>query len=1079
MNCTKTTLIALLLMGAATIAHAQRAITPAENPQTASAVTPPPSPAVVAQQTDARNTTGEKTAGGDDEIVEMSPFIVTERDGDGYLATMSISSGRLATDLKDMAANVDVLTKAMLEDLGATDLSDMMEFTTSAQLDLGDFEPDNNIAPLLFESTSRANYMGRVRGMQMTRLVGNEIVDWEVDNFNISRTDIYLGTDAILFGNGAPGGFMNSTRDAADLRRSRIRAELRLGSYDDRRFTLDYQAVLIRNKLGIRAEMVTYKTGSFREYFYKKRNVQYVTMTYKPFQNTTIYADYEMGRTERQQGLVNAPTDNFSLFYYTDNPAKFSIVANTVLGTTTFNPSANNYFYGGRNKSPSQYPLGEGIRIQSMRDPEIGTLNNNYVPLDIYDINEYSYAGPDSRYFQKYRDFRVTLEQRLATNMHFCAYYRSSDTDTNLRYINRNPTPTFYMDPLPSTGPDDEFSGRIYTISKWRKETYNPKQEAFSTVFLWSPNFGKWGRHNLSLAYDDRNTRMKRLRYEERAYRIDAEGVARSTDLRRINYFDPNDKSTWHLGNWSPVAPYDIGGTTYYVGFLPIGDLDNGDSTVKRTLTRSYTAALQSYWFNHRFVTSLGFRRDITDIRELDPQFGPDDVAASVNTTYLEYYDTLLFDRQKTTRQSTTINGVLHLNKKHTMSIFAGYAGNIGDPFPDRVLPDGELPSPQNATNLNYGVRLEFLQGKVSIRLGGYSTTQKDSYRKWGGFWNALTYRGGNLTNYQSFIMDVLLPDGTFATEQTLNTTPRVRILDDWIDLTAANGVITPEQKALYDKQLGRNPTSAEGNLGVYGMKSESQAKGYELNATFMPFKGLEIRLNYSYNKVDNEKVASDLVDWLEEFYGYVAQLPQTVLDAPYNMAKLDANAALNRPGGAVYTNGQVFEAIYYSLNNTLDDQISNLTSEFGNRRHKLGIMARYQFHNGPLKGLSVSGNYSYQSGAVIARLRTISADGQSLVTEKVFGPSINTSAMSVSYQFRKSIFGVRTRTSASLRVSNPFRDKYEMIVQRLQVDTARVPGLGNEITLHKDLDGNTVHVPLRWSFAAPRSFTFTVRVDF
>lgn len=1071
MNLIKTTLVASLCMSAAMITHAQKAPATEGNPQVVP--TPPPS-AVTAS--------AARQAGGEaDEIVEMSVFNVTASEETSYFADKTFSSGRLATGLTDIAANVDVITKAQLEDMGAVDLADLLGFSTSTQIDLGDFGAET-INAIAFEGTGRANIIGRARGLPLTRTVDYETVDWEVDQFNVERADTFLGTDAVLFGNGNPGGVVNYTKDQASLRSNWLRTWYRFGSNAESRFQLDVQSAIIRNKLGIRFEMLDYDSENFRKFYYRKRNAQYVALAFRPYDGTLFHITYEHGKNQRQQALINLPSDQVSKWWYIDDPAKFRETFDNSLGTANFNPAAGVVYYGGRNSVPNSYPLGEGRNIQTQGLlPAPGEM-----PLDIFDYHKYSYAGPDSRYFQEYRDFRITLEQRLARNVNLRAYYRTSNSDQNSRFIRRNaPNPGFFADPLPSTGEDDPYSGRVYTWSNWRYEKTNSKNEAFSATLAWTPNFGKWwGRHNVSLTYDDRLTRFTRYRYQERVYSLDGDGNAvGGRDLRRVNYMDPNDDSTWHLGYWSPIAPFEDQGTTYYTGFVPVGDADFGNSTVDRLSRWSMTAYMQSYWLDHRLVTSIGYRRDDTDNLVLDPQYMPPgmEVPSGISaTTRLDYFDPVQRDPRMKIRQETmSFSGVLHLNKAQNVSLFLGRSGNVGNRIGNRVLPDTEPPSnPERADSLDYGVRFNFFKGKLAIRAGAYKTSQRDSYAVMNNnFWYLFTRAGGTAyNNPPAFEIPIALPDGGYAFE---TYTATAHALDTWADLIAANGLITPAQKAVYDKQLGRVPSGAQGNIGVSAMQIENKAEGYEMSIHFQPFRNTSIKINYAYNKTNNENIAADVSAWLDEFFGYVVQLPDSVLDARFDMTKLNTNLAENRPSGSnPYSNWQVFLANYASLFSKIDDIVSDRSTEFGNRRHKLNIYFRQNIPKGFFKGLRFGGGYTFESGTVQARLRTLSEDGTSLITNTIMGPSIWNANAFAAYTFNTRIFGARVRMTAQLNVQNLFNNDYELQILRVRTESTSVPGVGFEIKPVLNPDGNTT-IPTRWNYAEPRTIYLRLGIEF
>ncbi|MDR2673304.1 MAG: hypothetical protein LBC18_00120, partial [Opitutaceae bacterium] len=708
-----------------------------------------------------------------DEIVEMSVFNVTSGRDDGYFTDRALSSGRLATSLGDMAANVDVLTKAQLMDMGAIDLGDLLGFAVSTQLDAADFDGEN-INTLFGEGTQRANIAGRARGLPLSRLVDYEEVFWEVDTFNVERTDLFLGTDAILFGNGASGGAINYTKDHARLSRNWLRLYYRGGSHDERRAWVDVQEAVIPRRLGVRFEALDHEGGSFRKFFYKKRRVFHGSLVFRPARDTLVRVNYEQGKNQRQQALIGMPDDHVSQWWYIDDPGKYRTTYDTTLGTANFSAGQPLYL-GGRNTVPGQYPLGDGMRLQTTGIPDFDGATTGTLPVDIYDYHNYSFAGPDSRYFQKYRDFRITIEQRLAKNLNFRAYYRTANSDQNSRYIRRNgPAPSIYADPLPAgTGAaagagEDVFSGRLYTLSNWRYQSVVNKNEAFSATAAFTPDLGEWrGRHSLSLSYDDRLARLSSLHYQERAYMLDAEGNATGQrDFRRVHYLDPADDSTWHLGPWAPVAPFEFNGATWHAGFLPIGDNDYRNSTIERTHRRSFTAHLQSHWLRRRLVTSLGYRRDRTGTLVLEPQYVPPgtplpDTLGTVSR--LDYYDPVQIDpRIDTAQESFSCSAVLHLDKNHNYSLFFGHSGNTGSRIAGRTLPDAE-PQERAATAIttDYGIRLNLLGGKLTLRAGAYKTSQRDNYENMNSaWWFWITRQGGRLDANNASRATIAIPAG-------------------------------------------------------------------------------------------------------------------------------------------------------------------------------------------------------------------------------------------------------------------------------------------------------------------------------
>ena len=80
----------------------------------------------------------------DDDIIELSPFVVSADDSFGYLATNSTSGTRLAVPIKDLPVPVEVVTAAFMEDIGATDIESALAYSSGVYF--GVFETAGSIA---------------------------------------------------------------------------------------------------------------------------------------------------------------------------------------------------------------------------------------------------------------------------------------------------------------------------------------------------------------------------------------------------------------------------------------------------------------------------------------------------------------------------------------------------------------------------------------------------------------------------------------------------------------------------------------------------------------------------------------------------------------------------------------------------------------------------------------------------------------------------------------------------------------------------------------------------------------------
>src|SRR5262245_30660376 len=70
----------------------------------------------------------------EEEPIKLSPFEVNASKDTGYQATETLAGTRIRTDLKDVASPIQVITKDFLADVGATDNSTLLQYTTSAEV---------------------------------------------------------------------------------------------------------------------------------------------------------------------------------------------------------------------------------------------------------------------------------------------------------------------------------------------------------------------------------------------------------------------------------------------------------------------------------------------------------------------------------------------------------------------------------------------------------------------------------------------------------------------------------------------------------------------------------------------------------------------------------------------------------------------------------------------------------------------------------------------------------------------------------------------------------------------------------
>jgi outer membrane receptor protein involved in Fe transport len=77
--------------------------------------------------------TAQETA-PEEEVFELSPFVVDATDHQGYLATSTLAGTRIRTNLADLGAAISVVTQEFMEDIQATDAGTLMAYVTNTEV---------------------------------------------------------------------------------------------------------------------------------------------------------------------------------------------------------------------------------------------------------------------------------------------------------------------------------------------------------------------------------------------------------------------------------------------------------------------------------------------------------------------------------------------------------------------------------------------------------------------------------------------------------------------------------------------------------------------------------------------------------------------------------------------------------------------------------------------------------------------------------------------------------------------------------------------------------------------------------
>lgn len=157
----------------------------------------------------------------DEEVFELSPFRVDSSDDQGYRATNTISGTRLNTKIKDIPLSVEAITEEFIEDVGALDVREALEFSSGVLLsseianDTGeqrsfDFSPSNSGGGFATSDDINQGTL-KIRGYTTNTMLRNGFtVPGNLSSADLGRIEVARGPQALLYGVNSLGGIVNT-----------------------------------------------------------------------------------------------------------------------------------------------------------------------------------------------------------------------------------------------------------------------------------------------------------------------------------------------------------------------------------------------------------------------------------------------------------------------------------------------------------------------------------------------------------------------------------------------------------------------------------------------------------------------------------------------------------------------------------------------------------------------------------------------------------------------------------------------------------------------------------------------------
>lgn len=202
-------------------------------------------------------------------VVTLSPFQVTADQAGGYVASESVTGTRIASKIRDLPFQVNVVTSDFLKDFGLFDLSQQLGYVSN----VSPSDTDGTFTLRGFSSTPYVDGFRRLNSLDIS---------------DVQRIEIIKGPSASIYGQTLPGGVVNYiTRQPKTTPEQDI--SLTYGSDDFLRATASSTGPVGNStKLFYLADVSTQSTKFAQQYSSQHTSYGTVSLLYRPDDRTNI-----------------------------------------------------------------------------------------------------------------------------------------------------------------------------------------------------------------------------------------------------------------------------------------------------------------------------------------------------------------------------------------------------------------------------------------------------------------------------------------------------------------------------------------------------------------------------------------------------------------------------------------------------------------------------------------------------------------------------------------------------------------------------------------------------------------------
>ncbi|MBI5769351.1 MAG: hypothetical protein HZA93_16275 [Verrucomicrobia bacterium] len=935
-----------------------------------------------------------------DEALVLSPFQVNSSKDVGYLAKDTLAGSRLNTSLKDVAAQVSIMTPEFLQDVAAVTMEDAFRFSLNIEStdEFYDVTSSNN-ATL---TTQTINGNNRARGLgQSTPTHDFFATNIPIDTYNSERFTLVSGPNAILFGSGNPSGNNDSSLKRARVTQPGYSLESRFDSNDSKRTSIDLNQPILKNKLALRLTGLNSDQRGARTPNFDRQKRLFATVEARPFGwisarayvedvhrnrmpvRNTVITDaitpwIKAGRPIFDNGVgkalpanVNTPgLANFNPAFQIYNSTTFPVVlmgniagtspagfqyANTTVVTRSYDTAATSPDNFDRSLADSSlFPLDTNFTGQALQNRlhadirgftvELNPLKNFYLEL----------GNNQERYINKF----VDLLPFTGTELRVDANQYLPDRVTPNPNVGR-----YYLTTTPGSGEsfyrfDSRRVSASYDLNFTEKTGWKKWIGRHRVAALWSADKARDGRANSDFRIINTPASLA-ANYAAANVSNPADSLMSAQRSPRIRLYLDNPRDPASKGVYSAVFPFD----PFAPGILPgtdwqVATLDNplgaSNTTNSRRHISSNVQTIQSFFLKDKIVVTYGQRRDVSKSYSIDTtrqlRTGTNGGSGIGNNAgYAWWYDQ--FDGRKQLPGAYALDQVRSGNTRLVdvvvhpfpwLSLFYDESNTHDPPSSIKLNLDGTTPPVGDGTGKNYGIAFHLLKDNLMLRINRQHTSVDDGVN------NTLRAAGGlgGVNPFRNVVYNIesaALLAGAPSSVKFASFSESVRAIG-----TASR------------------PASQRETYDVF---SDLVSKGTEIELIANPTPNWRVSASFARNDAVESNMAAS-------WYAFIAD---------------------RLPVWARFKSSFVFPSTTQTINDLVVGNAINswnfIKAQEGHSvaqmsRDRANGTARYGFSSGPLKGAFLGGSWRYRSPAVVGYGSKTVKGSELQFTEGFIGPN-------------------------------------------------------------------------------------------